>query len=97
MAFSAPWGNSVTGQNTTGVSLGVKTNNPKGEVASFLHLENTGGANALDVSFDQGNTYPLQIPAGETRDFEATIGDGLYVKAAAATTDLRWWARAGSP
>jgi hypothetical protein len=96
MAFSAPWGNQVSGKDTTGESLGIQSNNQRNEVATFLHLENTGG-NALDVSFDSGVSYPIQIPAGEARDFEASLGDGLFIKAAAATTDVQWWARSGSP
>lgn len=97
MALRGPWANSIAGKDTTGASLGISAVTPENEAITELTIEETAGANAVDVSFDGGASFPVQIPPGESRTFKGSMGDEVWVKAAAATADIQWWGASGSP
>lgn len=99
MAFQGPWGarTTTTAIDTTGVSLGLMAGSPGAKVPAVeVVLENIG-ANILDVSFDGGVTYAFQIPVGGTRTLKGSMGNEVFVKAAAVTTGVQWAAHGGSP
>lgn len=85
-----PWSGSGT---ATTVAARVDVRGPNGEVAGWISFQNTGGSNALLISFD--GTHYLTVNTNCAFSINDVQVDAVYFKSASSTTTYEWVAAYG--